>query len=113
MIVREDGGRLVLVRQTDHALLSGWLAAAWGRPPWTPPLPFDEAVVGARLHALPGARFDEALPLRPDGRPVAFHEVARVVSTRLYGGGIDAVEAIDPYAGRLASLHFSGFFASH
>jgi Protein of unknown function (DUF3891) len=113
VIVRQDGGRLVLVRQTDHALLSGWLAAAWGRPPWTPPRPFDESVVAARLHDLPWARFDETLPLRPDGRPLAFHEVARAVSTELYGRGLDAVEAIDPHAGLLSSLHFSGFFTSH
>ncbi|HSR24221.1 MAG TPA: DUF3891 family protein [Candidatus Eisenbacteria bacterium] len=113
MIVREEGDQLVLVRQTDHALLSGWLAAAWGAPPWTAPRPYDSCVVGARLHDLAWAAFDEALPRRPDGRPYAFHEVARAVSTRLYVHGLDAVEAIDPYAGLLASLHFSGFFTSH
>ena len=31
MIIREDGDYLLLVRQADHALLSGSLAAAWGR----------------------------------------------------------------------------------
>lgn len=113
MIVRADGDELVLVRQTDHALLSGWLAAAWGAPPWTPPRPHDACVAAARLHDLPWAAFDETLPCRPDGRPRAFHEVARAVTTRLYTRGLDAVEAIDPYAGLLASLHFSGFFTSH
>jgi hypothetical protein len=113
VIVREDGDDLVLVRQTDHALLSGWLAAAWGAPPWTAPRPYDSTVVGARLHDLAWTTFDEALPCRPDGRPYAFHEVARAISTRLYGHGLDAVEAVDPYAGLLASLHYSGFFTSH
>jgi len=113
MIVREDGDRLVLVRQTDHALLSGWLAAAWGAPPWTEPRPYDASVAAARLHDLPWAAFDETLPCRPDGRPYAFHEVARSVTTRLYVRGLDAVEAIEPYAALLASLHFSGFHADH
>ena len=113
MIVREEGDRLVLVRQTDHALLSGSLAAAWGAAPWAPPRPHDSCVVGARLHDLAWAAFDEALPRRPDGRPYAFHEVARAVTTRLYVHGLDAVEAVDPYAGLLASLHLSGFFTSH
>jgi hypothetical protein len=113
VIVREESGHLVLVRQTDHALLSGWLAAAWGAPPWTPPKPYESSVAGARLHDLAWSAFDEALPRRPDGRPYTFHEVSRTITTRLYLHGLDAVEAIDPYAGLLASLHFSGFFTSH
>ena len=113
MIVREEGGDLVLVRQADHGLLSGWLAAAWGSPPWTPAEPYESTVVGARLHDLAWTSFDEALPCRPDGRPYAFNEVSRSVTTELYGRGIDAVEAIDGYAGLLTSLHFSGFLTSH
>ncbi len=113
MIVREDGDHLVLVRQADHALLSGWLAAAWGAPPWTAPRPYDGAVVGARLHDLAWTAFDETLPCRPDGRPYVFHEVARSITTGLYRHGVDAVEAIDPYGGLLTSLHLSGFFTHH
>jgi len=113
VIVREEAGHLVLVRQSDHALLSGWLAAAWGAPPWTAPPARAAAVVAARLHDLAWTAFDEGLPRRPDGRPLTFFEVARTVSTRLYAHGIDAVEAIDPHAGLLTSLHFSGFFTSH
>ena len=103
---------MVLVRQTDHALLSGWLAAAWQEPPWTAPRPYDSCVAAARLHDLPWAALDETLPCRPDGRPYAFHELARTVTTRLYTNGLDGLEAIDPYAGLLASLHFSGFFTN-
>lgn len=113
MIVREEGEELLLVRQTDHALLSGWLAAAWGAPPWEVPEPYHSTVVGARLHDLAWTRFDEALPCRPDGRPYAFAEVSRAVSTPLYVRGLDAVEALDAYAGLLGSLHFSGFYTSH
>lgn len=113
MIVREEPEALVLVRQADHALLSGWLAAAWGAPPWSRPSPPEGAVLGARLHDLAWTPFDESLPCRADGRPYAFHEVSRTVSTRLYRRGIDAVEAIDPYAGLLVSLHYSGFYVSH
>jgi len=113
VIVREEGDELVLVRQTDHALLSGWLAAAWQAPPWQAPRPYDSCVAAARLHDLPWAAFDETLPCRPDGRPFSFHEVARATTTRLYVIGLDALEAIDPYASLLASLHFSGFFTNH
>lgn len=113
MIVREEGDRLVLVRQTDHALLSGWLAAAWGAAPWSPPVPYDACVVAGRIHDLPWAAFDETLPRRSDGRPYAFDELARSIVTPMYGRGLDAIERIDPYAALLSSLHFSGFFVSH
>ena len=72
MIVREDGDFLLLVRQADHAFLSGSLAAAWGRAPWVPPEPYHSTVIGARLHDLAWTTFDEALPRRPNGRHYAF-----------------------------------------
>jgi hypothetical protein len=113
MIVRSEGEDLLLVRQADHALLSGWLAAAWGAPPWQPVEPRDSTVLGARLHDLAWTPFDEQLRLRPDGQPYAFFEVDRSISTSFYLKGLDAVEALDPYAGLLGSLHYSGFYASH
>lgn len=113
MIVREDGDYLLLVRQADHAQLSGSLAAGWGRAAWVPPEPYHSTVIGARLHDLAWIAFDEALPRRPDGRPYPFFEVARVITTRLYRRGLDGVEAIDPYAGLLGSLHYTGFLTSH
>ena len=113
MIVREEDGSWVLVRQSDHAMLSGWLAAAWGAGPWEPPQPHTSTVIGARLHDLSWTPFDEALPLRPDGRPYAFIEVSRSIVVRLYAAGLDAVESIDAYAGLLNSLHYSGFYTSH
>ena len=109
----EHEGSLVLVRQADHALLSGHLAAAWGAEPWEPVRPYEPVVLGARLHDLCWTPFDERVPQRPDGRPLAFTEVPRTQSTRFYGPGVDAVEAIDPYAGLLVSLHLTGFFQSH
>jgi hypothetical protein len=113
VIVRSEGADLVLVRQADHALLSGWLASIWGSPPWQPPEPRLSTVLGARLHDLPWTAFDEDLPLRPDGHPYSFEQVPRAISTRFYVSGLDAIESIDAYAGLLGSLHFSGFYVSH
>lgn len=114
MIVREepDGG-LLLVRQVDHSMLSGWLAAAWGAPPWDRPAQRESAIVGARLHDYAWIPWDEALVLRPDGRPYNFIEVDRAKLAPLYSRGADGVEAIDAYAGLLVSLHYSGFYHSH
>ena len=110
--MREEGDRLLLIRQVDHSMLSGWLAAMWGAGPWERPQPYSSCVVAARLHDLIWVPWDEALPRRPDGRPYNFREVPRQVIVPYQQRGIDAVEALDPYAGLLVSLHFSGFYRS-
>jgi hypothetical protein len=39
--------------------------------------------------------------------------VDRVTTSELYRRGVDAVARLDPYAGLLVSLHYSGFFHGH
>jgi hypothetical protein len=112
MIVRQEDDRLVLVRQADHAYLSGRLAAAWGRPPWEPVEPFPAVATGARQHDDAWVAYDEAPEVR-DGRPLSFFEVDRMQTSVMYAAGARAVAELDPYAGLLVSLHYSGFFASH
>lgn len=112
MIVRAEGDRLVIFRQADHAHLSGRLAAAWGREPWDAATPFPDAVLGARLHDDAWEPFDAA-PGFEAGKPLSFFEVDRVTTSALYAAGAEAVSALDPYAGLLVSLHYSGFFHSH
>ncbi|MEA2646526.1 MAG: hypothetical protein QOE92_1609 [Chloroflexota bacterium] len=113
MIVRQEGEELVIVRQADHAHLSGALAAAWGEPPWAVPVPFPSVVVGARLHDDAWVGFDEAPALTEDGRPRSFFEVDRELTSEMYRRGVDAVAVHDRYAGLLVSLHYSGFFHGH
>jgi hypothetical protein len=112
MIVRAEGDELLVFRQADHARLSGRLAAAWGRPPWSPPRPQPAVVVAARQHDDAWIPYDEAPEVR-DGRPLAFFEVDRQRTSALYAAGVEAVAALDAYAGLLVSLHYSGFFTSH
>lgn len=113
MIVRDEDGELVIIRQADHADLSGRIAAAWGADPWEPPAPFPSVVVGARRHDDAWLDFDEAPELGDHQRPLSFFEVDRVRTTDMYRRGADATVALDPYAGLLVSLHFSGFFHAH
>jgi hypothetical protein len=113
VIVRQDGDNVVLIRQADHAYLSGQLAAAWGTPPWEVPEPYPSVVLGARLHDEAWLYWDEAPGQRDDGLPRSFYEVDRVVTTGLYTHGVEAVCALDLYAGLLVSLHYTGFFHGH
>jgi hypothetical protein len=113
VIVRQEGESLVIVRQADHAYLSGTLAAAWGLPPWTIPEPYPSVVVGARTHDDAWLAWDEAPGQPPGGWPLSFYEVDRVTTSDLYRRGIDAVSQLDVYAGLMVSLHYSGFFHGH
>lgn len=113
MVIRETAsGEVVVVRQNDHARLSGRLAELWGRPPWRAPEPRDRVALGGSLHDLAWVGWDQAAILA-GSRPAPFYAVARTVTAPMYRRGVDAVERIDPYAGLLASLHYSGLFASY
>jgi len=113
MVIRETAsGEVVLVRQDDHARLSGRLAELWGRPPWRVPAPREGVALGASLHDLAWAGWDQAAILSGT-RPAPFYGVPRTVTAPMYRRGIDAVERIDSFAGLIASHHYSGLFASY
>lgn len=113
MVVRETaGGDVVLIRQNDHARLSGRLAELWGNPPWQVPQPHRQIALGTSLHDLAWVDWDEAALLGGE-RPAPFYAVPRTVTAPMYVRGIDAVERIDAFAGLLASLHYAGLFAGY
>jgi hypothetical protein len=105
MIVQERDGGLLLFRQTDHALLSGAFAAAWGNDE----IPLfehrDETLVAAFRHDDGWAEWELAPTLLDDGRPTDFIRIPLAEHVALYQHGIDLVEAEDPYGGLVASLH--------
>ncbi len=110
MLVQHRENGLRLIRQTDHALLSGRLAQEWvgfGRVPR--PLPFP-LVLAIALHDLPWAAVD-AVPVRDPatGLPRAFDTVDDAYREPLYSRGLDALERLDDPAALLASHHFSRF----
>ncbi len=105
MIVQERDGALMLFRQTDHALLSGAFALAWGNDRIPALTHRDETIVAAARHDDGWSEWELAPKLRPDGEPVDFIRVPVRDHVPLYRRGIDLVEKEDPYAGVLASLH--------
>src|SRR5271170_1218154 len=50
MIFQEQGDQLLVVRQTDHALLSGFFASQWGNELFQRPELFDSFCLAAREH---------------------------------------------------------------
>jgi hypothetical protein len=105
MIIQERDGELLVFRQTDHALLSGAFAAAWGNE--TVPVPHrrESTVVAAFRHDDGWADWELRPTLDDEGRAVDFIHIPVREHVELYKRGIDLVEDEDPYAGLLASLH--------
>lgn len=105
MILQETDGGLLAVRQTDHALLSGAFAAAWGNDRFPPPPRRDAVLVAAARHDDGWSRWELSPRTDDDGRPVDFIRIPVREHTALYRDGIDLVEAEDAFAGLVASLH--------
>src|SRR5229473_3149311 len=111
MIVQEQGDELVLIRQTDHAVLSGFLAREWGNELFQRPEPFESLRLAAAEHDN-GWREWELLPqIDPKTRsPYSFMSLPTDVHIALYQRGIERVVKSDRYAGLLVSIHASGLY---
>jgi hypothetical protein len=110
MIVQEDNDALLLFRQTDHALLSGAFATAWGNDRIPAPPRREQSLIAASRHDDGWAEWELAPKLRPDGEPVDFIRVPVSDHAPLYKRGVDLVEAEDDFAGLVVSLHFDRLY---
>jgi Protein of unknown function (DUF3891) len=111
MIVQEQGDELVLIRQTDHAVLSGFLAREWGNDLFQRPEPFESLLLAAAEHDN-GWREWELLPqIDPKTHsPYTFMSLPTAAHIDLYQQGIERVVKRDRYAGLLVSMHASGLY---
>ena len=111
MIVRPVGESAEIVTQVDHAVVSGILAGAWSATGPDALEPREAVVTAARLHDIGWRHWEAAPRLNPDtGRPANFLDVMIDEHLRLYRLGIEEVEAADPYAGMLVSMHAAGIY---
>jgi len=110
VIVSPRAEGLVLVRQVDHQIQCGLMAARWGGAGFARPEPWGPLAGAAAWHD-EGWRQWEARPeVAPDGRPVDFVDIPRPVHVGLYRRGIATSLARDPLAGLLVSLHGRGLY---
>ncbi len=111
MIIQEQGDHLVLIRQTDHAVLAGHFARELGNQAFAPPVPQDSFVLAATEHDNGWNEWE----LLPEIDPVTFLPYSFMsIPTRhhieLYQRGIERVVKVDHYAGLLVSLHCLGLY---
>src|SRR5687768_15716681 len=106
MIVRPSNGRLLVVRQTDHMVVSGRLADAWGNDRFTRPEPFDPLAVAAAEHDVGWADWEAAPKVDPaTKRPYQFTDMPVEEHLAFYQRGVSTVAANDAHAGLLVNLH--------
>jgi hypothetical protein len=106
VIIQEHADHLVIIRQTDHAVLSGHFARELGNEVFMQPEPVESFRLAAMEHdngwdeweLLPG--IDPVTFL-----PFSFMSIPTVEHIELYRRGIERVVKADRYAGLLVSMH--------
>ena len=107
MIVAETEEAYRFVTQPDHAALAGRFAERWGNDRFDAPAP-AATILAAHDHDDGWTAYDRRPHLHDDGTPVDFREMSADPWVDLYHDGIEAVAAVDPYAGLLVSMHGAG-----
>ena len=114
ILVEEKGQRdpsLLLIRQTDHAFLAGFLAREWGNEQFSKPEPNGSFCLAAAEHDNGWA--DWELQPRLDARthlPFSFMSIPTAEHIKLYQKGIGRLVKVDHYAGLLACAHAAGLY---
>ena len=106
MIVQQQFDPMVVIRQTDHAFLSGFFAREWGNSPFARPEPFSSFCLAAAEHDNGWQEWELAPGV--DSKtfmPHSFMTIPTNEHISLYQRGIDRVVKVDLYAGLLVSMH--------
>ncbi len=113
LVQRFDEGRLRLVEQHDHAVLSGELAAGWRLADGSASLP-ESVILAIALHDVGWRELDRQPRWNPQtGLPHDFMTFPRRHRCQAMVRGIDRVAELHPYAGVLVSLHHSELVKQH
>ena len=109
---RAAGDQLILVRQTDHAVLSGFFAREWGNDLFQRPEPFESLQLAASASTTTAGEIGScSRKIDPKTRlPYSFMSLPTEEHMSLYQSGIERVIRSDRYAGLLVSLHAAGLY---
>lgn len=104
MIVREESGSFVLVKQHDHALVSGEFARRWREEP----RPYESALFAITNHDVAWQKLDERVLWDEEtGKPYSFVTYPAEAKLQAYGEGLDLLESQNLYAACLCSMHYA------
>lgn len=111
MIVYEQPNAFVMVRQHDHAHLSGWTADHWDLSHFKGSERLHDVLYAVYQHDRSWISLDE-MPLwnDKDHMPYSFSDFPLIPKLRFYTMGLDETEKENPYAALLCSMHYASFF---
>jgi hypothetical protein len=103
MIRRAAGKDFLLITQTDHAVLSGFLARHIGNDLFSP---VDAEVIAAIAeHDAGWPLHDDSPTLNAAGLPLHVFETPAQLAIRIWSASVDCAMELGPYAALLVSLH--------
>src|SRR5882757_435286 len=111
MIIQEQGDHLILIRQTDHAVLSGFFAREAGNEDFARPEPLESFQLAATEHDNGWNEWELQRRIDPvTSLPYSFMSVPTQEHIDRYQRGIERVVKVDRYAGLLVSMHCAGLY---
>lgn len=116
MLRLETATGYYLITHPDHAYLAALFAGHWGNDFFTPPQPRTSVLHGIRVHDDGWIARDASPVVTREGRPSAFstelvgtysafEEIDLASYLAVREQAVELVEAIDPYAALLVSMH--------
>jgi hypothetical protein len=104
VIVREKPGSYVLIKQHDHGLISGEFARHWAESP----RPLEPTLYAIAKHDAGWQVLEASVRWNAKtGKPYSFTDYPILPRLRAYEEGIDLLEAENPYAACLCSMHYA------
>lgn len=113
MIISNQNGKLVLVRQDDHAIQMGEVARRWGNGEFEKLLNHESVSLGIEKHDSGWKGPDDEVLFNPDKkRPRNFMDVNLKQHVEFYELGYRKTLQQDPYAGMMLGMHWIGLYTS-
>jgi hypothetical protein len=110
-LILQQSDPIIVIRQTDHAYLSGFFAREWGNDVFTRPEPFSSFCLAAAEHDNGWNEWELAPGVDPKTFfPYSFMTVPTDEHIFLYQRGIDRMVKADLYAGLLVVSHCMGLY---
>ena len=109
VIVRQDNGSFVLIKQHDHALAAAEFAKRWANEP----RPLEATLIAVANHDVAWKGPDSSVSWNEaSGRPYSFADYPPEKKVRAYKEGVDWLEEEDAYAACLCSMHYETLMRS-
>jgi hypothetical protein len=114
MIRRDKNGGWILIKQNDHALLSGQVMTHWGNTSFARPDPYEEVLFAIKQHDSGWKYWDSEPKMNPEnGYPANFTEMSPYDQSVIWSKCYRSHSAEHSYASALIALHFSKFNRSN